>query len=62
MQKTDQIKKKSEIAVSENTCDKKASVNCPVCNQLTYLIWVHGHYQCLNCKNVIYSCCEIYAE
>jgi len=31
---------------------------CPYCSQKTYLIWIHGHYQCVHCKNVVLSCCE----
>jgi hypothetical protein len=30
---------------------------CPYCNQKTEFIWVHGHYQCLVCKNVVTWCC-----
>jgi transposase len=30
---------------------------CPYCQALVELIWVHGHYQCPNCKNVVVSCC-----
>lgn len=31
---------------------------CPYCSQKSDLIWVHGHYQCSNCKTVIVSCCN----
>jgi len=30
---------------------------CPYCNRETILIWVHSHYQCLKCKNIVLSCC-----
>ncbi|KAA0210360.1 MAG: hypothetical protein OZ913_02490 [Ignavibacteriaceae bacterium] len=31
---------------------------CPVCNSLVELVFVHGHYQCPCCRQIIYSCCE----
>jgi len=31
---------------------------CPNCNLLSVLLWVHGHYQCINCKAVVISCCD----
>ena len=34
------------------------SVFCPNCGNEVELIWVHGHYQCPICKNVVVSCCE----
>jgi len=30
---------------------------CPYCGLETTLIWVHSHYQCQKCKNVVLSCC-----
>jgi uncharacterized paraquat-inducible protein A len=30
---------------------------CPYCQGLVEFIWVHGHYQCPRCKNVVVSCC-----
>lgn len=30
---------------------------CPYCQNLVEFIWVHGHYQCPACKNVVVSCC-----
>ena len=30
---------------------------CPYCQSLVEFIWVHGHYQCPKCKNVVVSCC-----
>jgi hypothetical protein len=38
----------------------KKSLNkeyCPYCNRETTLIWVHSHYQCQKCKNVVLGCC-----
>lgn len=31
---------------------------CPVCGMKVKFIFVHGHYQCPNCKQVVSSCCE----
>lgn len=36
----------------------KQKVICPNCNLLSVLLWVHGHYQCINCKAVVISCCD----
>lgn len=30
---------------------------CPFCQSLVEFVWVHGHYQCPKCKNVVVSCC-----
>ncbi|HEY3250687.1 MAG TPA: hypothetical protein VGK25_06170 [Ignavibacteria bacterium] len=30
---------------------------CPYCQNLVGFIWVHGHYQCPICKNVVIGCC-----
>jgi len=30
---------------------------CPYCQNLVEFIWVHGHYQCPACKNVVIACC-----
>jgi len=32
--------------------------NCPWCNQLTEIIWVHGHGQCTLCGINIDECCR----
>jgi len=32
--------------------------NCPWCNQLTEIIWVHGHGQCILCWINIDECCR----
>lgn len=62
MQKINQNKDVHKKINPDDFYSKKDSVYCPVCNQLTQLLWVHGHYQCVKCKNIIYSCCEIYSE
>lgn len=31
---------------------------CPVCLSKKGTIFVHGHYQCLECKQNIYPCCS----
>ncbi len=40
---------------------KKLKLNkfqfCPYCQSAVEYIWVHGHYQCPKCKNVVISCC-----
>jgi len=30
---------------------------CPYCQNLVDLVWVHGHYQCPACKNIVIGCC-----
>ncbi len=30
---------------------------CPYCQSAVEYIWVHGHYQCPKCKNVVLGCC-----
>ena len=30
---------------------------CPYCQSAVEYVWVHGHYQCPKCKNVVISCC-----
>jgi hypothetical protein len=30
---------------------------CPYCQSAVEYIWVHGHYQCPKCRNVVISCC-----
>jgi len=36
--------------------EKKLTV-CPYCQSRVEFIWVHGHYQCPVCKNVVIGCC-----
>jgi hypothetical protein len=30
---------------------------CPYCQSTVELVWIHGHYQCPVCKNIIVGCC-----
>ena len=31
---------------------------CDICGIRTYHVYVHGHYQCSDCKVVSYPCCD----
>ncbi len=31
---------------------------CPFCGQFAGYVFVHGHYQCLNCGQNVVPCCE----
>lgn len=31
---------------------------CPYCGQLTKIVWVHGHGQCVFCKTNFDECCR----
>ncbi|MAJ13012.1 MAG: hypothetical protein CMD09_03285 [Flavobacteriales bacterium] len=31
---------------------------CPKCLQSTRMEFVHGHYQCSECKSVVVDCCN----
>lgn len=31
---------------------------CPYCGQLTKVVWVHGHGQCMVCKTNFEECCR----
>ena len=31
---------------------------CDYCGRRTFHIWVHGHYQCSDCKVVVEPCCS----
>lgn len=37
--------------------DNKKTV-CEICRVEVHYIFVHGHYQCPNCKQVVVTCCE----
>ena len=41
---------------TKSDCSNKTI--CSYCNKETELVWVHGHFQCRVCKNVVESCCE----
>lgn len=30
---------------------------CPYCSGKVQFTWVHGHYQCPECRNVVIGCC-----
>jgi hypothetical protein len=55
----DDKKKKSDENINEEKISKKLEKLqvCPYCQSIVELIWVHGHYQCPKCKNVVISCC-----
>jgi predicted RNA-binding Zn-ribbon protein involved in translation (DUF1610 family) len=59
MQANDEYKKKKSDRESADKLKKqieKLQV-CPYCQNIVELIWVHSHYQCPKCKNVVVSCC-----
>ena len=37
---------------------QKAKPLCSFCHQENKVVYVHGHYQCTNCKQVIVPCCN----
>jgi len=46
--------------VKQNKYSYKKNLNkefCPYCNMETVLLWVHSHYQCQKCKNIVIGCC-----
>ena len=48
------------VNVKQNKPAQKKNLNkeyCPYCNRETVLLWVHSHYQCQKCKNIVLSCC-----
>jgi len=51
--------KKHENENEENKIKKQIDglKVCPYCQNLVDFIWVHGHYQCPACKNVVIGCC-----
>ena len=49
----------NKIEIKENHSGAK-EINksfCSYCSREVELVWVHSHYQCPNCKNVVVSCC-----
>ncbi len=36
----------------------KDIILCPYCGQISRIVWVHGHGQCLVCKTTIDECCR----
>jgi ribosomal protein L37AE/L43A len=31
---------------------------CPRCNRRTELVYVHSHWQCTSCGQVVHDCCD----
>ncbi len=31
---------------------------CPNCNRMARIIFVHGHWQCSRCGQVVIDCCD----
>ena len=48
---------KARTNISNHTPENKKTV-CEVCRTEVHYVFVHGHYQCPNCKQVIVTCCE----
>ena len=48
--------KSSSNNIEDNSINKKTV--CEVCRVEVHYVFVHGHYQCPNCKQVIVTCCE----
>lgn len=42
--------------LKEFTCE--VFEKCNYCNSAQNPMFVHGHYQCAQCKNNIYPCCQ----
>jgi hypothetical protein len=59
MKKTDD--KKSKLDDKKNAEEIKKQIDrlnvCPYCQNFVEFIWVHGHYQCPKCKNIVMGCC-----
>jgi C4-type Zn-finger protein len=53
---------KSTAGIRQTEKKANGKIDCPNCGREVQLIWVHGHYQCPYCKNVVISCCEGEAE
>ena len=41
-----------------NSLTKDYPEICPYCSEEVKLEYVHGHYQCSNCKSVVVDCCS----
>ena len=54
-QKNNNEKSGKDISLTEKT---EEIFICPYCGQKSDMVWVHGHYQCSNCKTVVVSCCN----
>ena len=53
----DDVGKNIEKEIKRLEEKEKSKSVCLYCNSVVEFIWVHGHYQCPNCKNVVISCC-----
>lgn len=50
-------KKSENIKKPESENIFKNKQVCPYCQFIVEFVYVHGHYQCPVCKNVIIGCC-----
>ncbi len=60
-EESDPRRKSEENVTAGKKREKKeaASISiCPNCGCEVQFVWVHGHYQCPVCKNIVISCCE----
>lgn len=64
MDHSEENKSKSDKGIDAKELDelfKRLKLNkfqfCPYCQSAVEYVWVHGHYQCPKCKNVVISCC-----
>jgi|GEM_PF-3134405 len=50
---------KNKADIKDKKCELKElnKAFCFYCSSQVELVWVHSHYQCPNCKNVVISCC-----
>jgi len=48
-------KEKGETDMLKKQFERLAA--CPYCQNVVEFIWVHGHYQCPRCKNIVVGCC-----
>ncbi len=58
---TSPLYKQSRLPFPESTAKPSvpnAVVTCPYCRYTGPLLWVHGHGQCPQCKNVLEECCS----
>lgn len=46
------------LAESATSSSASAVIVCPYCQYTGPLLWVHGHGQCPQCKNVLEECCS----
>jgi hypothetical protein len=53
------VQRQQRLPFSEPRAQTGASavITCPYCRYTGPLLWIHGHGQCPNCKNVLEECC-----